>query len=396
MNTSIHDVIAKEKEAILRKRNKLGISEADQPLDDTLLGVALSGGGVRAGVLGLGFLKTLNDMGLIFRTDYLSSVSGGSLASGYLAAKQADGVFSNTDVDVMREGSRTTGVFKSFQSLEILTNYILGFLFSLSSPGIVIGILYYILNIIEFYTGPFIFPKINTFNLLYYVYIAIITTFFIHFIVLIVVPKATVYFIKLETLYLILLTIFCFYFFFTASVSYINRAPDPMILNYVTNVVCLFLIGFFLTPNNFLLNSYPKQFFSSAFQVYPTSLLKNLSNYYDDRNTSAPYFLFNTALSLKNSDGDERFKGGQVTDHFLLSPIFCGSKITGFVPNDRYWDYGRLTLMDAIQISASKLTLGVRPEGVFKLLSPLKSFTRVFGKIFNFNEYIFWVSNPLI
>ena len=40
MNTSIHDVIAKEKEAILRKRNKLGISEADQPLDDTLLGVA--------------------------------------------------------------------------------------------------------------------------------------------------------------------------------------------------------------------------------------------------------------------------------------------------------------------------------------------------------------------
>jgi len=51
--------------------------------DDELLGVALSGGGSRASVFGAAGLEALWEHGLLDRVDYISSVSGGSIAAGY-------------------------------------------------------------------------------------------------------------------------------------------------------------------------------------------------------------------------------------------------------------------------------------------------------------------------
>ncbi|MEI9936883.1 MAG: hypothetical protein WDO69_06645 [Pseudomonadota bacterium] len=63
-----------------------------------LIALALSGGGVRSATVSLGFLEELAKAGLLSCFDYLSSVSGGSYASGYLfsattafgAARHAD------------------------------------------------------------------------------------------------------------------------------------------------------------------------------------------------------------------------------------------------------------------------------------------------------------------
>lgn len=50
------------------------------------VGLALSGGGYRATLFGLGSLWRLNDAGLLGRLDVVTSVSGGSIVSGVLAA----------------------------------------------------------------------------------------------------------------------------------------------------------------------------------------------------------------------------------------------------------------------------------------------------------------------
>src|SRR5919202_6962572 len=49
------------------------------------LAVALSGGGFRATLSGIGVLRFLADAGLLSRVRYVSSVSGGSVASGIFA-----------------------------------------------------------------------------------------------------------------------------------------------------------------------------------------------------------------------------------------------------------------------------------------------------------------------
>jgi len=54
-------------------------------IEDKSIGLALSGGGFRATLFGLGSLWRLNEAGLLGKLDYISSVSGGSILSGILA-----------------------------------------------------------------------------------------------------------------------------------------------------------------------------------------------------------------------------------------------------------------------------------------------------------------------
>lgn len=54
-------------------------------LDGKTIGLALSGGGFRATLFGLGSLWRLNEAGLLGRLDRISSVSGGSILAGLLA-----------------------------------------------------------------------------------------------------------------------------------------------------------------------------------------------------------------------------------------------------------------------------------------------------------------------
>jgi NTE family protein len=56
-------------------------------LDGKTLGLALSGGGYRATLFGLGSLTRLNDVGLLGKLDLITSVSGGSILAGILAQR---------------------------------------------------------------------------------------------------------------------------------------------------------------------------------------------------------------------------------------------------------------------------------------------------------------------
>lgn len=73
------DLEAEEQARIAERRQRVGLDGAKQ--DETLVGLALSGGGVRSGAFCVGFLQSFCRLGLIRFVDYLSSVSGGSYAS---------------------------------------------------------------------------------------------------------------------------------------------------------------------------------------------------------------------------------------------------------------------------------------------------------------------------
>ena len=55
-------------------------------LDQHVTGLSFSGGGIRAGTFAVGFLQGLAHLGLLERFDYLSTVSGGGYAGGWLTA----------------------------------------------------------------------------------------------------------------------------------------------------------------------------------------------------------------------------------------------------------------------------------------------------------------------
>lgn len=65
-------------------------SEAGQPdglrIENSLVGLALSGGGLRSATFNLGLLQAFRQTGLLRYIDFLSSVSGGGYTAGYLAA----------------------------------------------------------------------------------------------------------------------------------------------------------------------------------------------------------------------------------------------------------------------------------------------------------------------
>jgi len=55
------------------------------PLEEGLVGLALSGGGIRSATFSLGVLERLKQIGLLERIDYLSTVSGGGYIGGWLS-----------------------------------------------------------------------------------------------------------------------------------------------------------------------------------------------------------------------------------------------------------------------------------------------------------------------
>ncbi|WP_158590394.1 patatin-like phospholipase family protein [Noviherbaspirillum cavernae] len=85
------------------------------PERDVLVGVALSGGGSRAALFGaagleaLGRLRTADGRSVLERTDYLSSVSGGSLAATYYALQKPP-----RDMRVLTPGGELTPPWTAF------------------------------------------------------------------------------------------------------------------------------------------------------------------------------------------------------------------------------------------------------------------------------------------
>lgn len=87
-------VIESELAEIVQRRQEAGLPLDRQDADsakaqvrDQLVGLSLSGGGIRSASFSLGFLQTLYQTGLLRHIDYISSVSGGGYAAASLASE---------------------------------------------------------------------------------------------------------------------------------------------------------------------------------------------------------------------------------------------------------------------------------------------------------------------
>jgi len=88
---------------------------------DYRIGLALSGGGFRATAFHLGVFRKLKDMGILWKLDMLSCVSGGSIAGAYLAANWGDDAALDRLDKYLRStsiavGSVVAGVLNPFES----------------------------------------------------------------------------------------------------------------------------------------------------------------------------------------------------------------------------------------------------------------------------------------
>lgn len=84
-------ILSVEKDSVLARRDEFGV-----PDSQGLIGVALSGGGIRAATFAMGVLQSLSTRGLYRHFDYLSTVSGGgytgALLSTWAASRSSDEV----------------------------------------------------------------------------------------------------------------------------------------------------------------------------------------------------------------------------------------------------------------------------------------------------------------
>jgi hypothetical protein len=137
-----------------------------------------------------------------------------------------------------------------------------------------------------------------------------------------------------------------------------NITVDSMVPHAINAVLLLFL-GFFTNPNALSFHRfYRKQLadlflrFSGKQENMPLGKVFNAKS--DDRKDYiSPHPLINTRLNLINPLKDEAFQGTKTSDYFLLSPFFCGSKLVGYVPTDRYADDQSMTPPAAVTISAA-------------------------------------------
>lgn len=401
---NFREIVAREKVQLQMRREKRKMTHGDatQP---NWFGIAMSGGGIRSATINLGFLKTLNKFGILERADYMSTVSGGGYTHQYvqgtLKEKQDyQALFTDDQVDAMRKHGEYlipgVGFQKTVNTFLLFISFGISWLMSLMSPVLVMGIVYYLFLFVTAFTEN---PFAHTANFLYpYTQWALLgcgALFLLHALTNIVLNfnlEVSKRFNRLE-LVLVLMGAALYFWVWLAELPPMKSVPFRQALDYLINAVLLYLIGFFTNPNALSFHRYyRKQLadlflrFSGAHRNMPLSGVFNAESD-QEKDYIAPYPLINTCLNLQNPGGNEKFKGSKASDYFVLSPLFCGSKLTGYVSTRQYWDYQRMTLPAAVTISAAAVNPGM---GVYsnKILSVLMTL---------FNARLgFWISNPLI
>ncbi len=82
---SIRDVLEQEHQQIQTSRNlRLGENQQRPAAQESLIGLAFSGGGIRSATFNLGVLQALAKKKLLRSIDYVSTVSGGGYIGGWL------------------------------------------------------------------------------------------------------------------------------------------------------------------------------------------------------------------------------------------------------------------------------------------------------------------------
>ncbi len=356
-----------------------------------MFGIALSGGGIRSATINLGFLKVLNENNVFRLADYLSTVSGGGFTGSYITEKLRlqlgkdpgpkgtnpyEGLFSSDDIaHIKRHGFYLAPGKKGLQKLMDYTVLIGGFI----ATALLHLIWYVMAFILILYLFKVIYLSIGNrfFNNLGIVAMAVFGIsacwyYFCHG--LRFCGRRFLWPVKglITALALSLAAIFLVYFIDqTGSLPQLVY-PAPFD-DFVFLLAAVFIIGIFANPNILSPSQIYRFRLEEAFRWFGKKSRK-LCDIGPDCGEKgwgpAPYPLINTTLNLSGAAQPEPSKtksgnfgkspdklpysGFKTCDYFLLSPFYCGSKLTGFLPTANS-EYRLMSLSTAVTISGAAL-----------------------------------------
>ena len=400
------EVIQREDQLLLKRRQHLFSEQEDKDLlQQTRFGIALSGGGIRSATINLGFLKTLNKFGILKRADYLSTVSGGGYTAAYIQATlretgSYDDLFRSEQIKYLRSRGAYMipgkGWWKNWNTLVLTVGFAISLLMSWLSPAIVVALIYMIyvpisqlLNFDNFKPFNDLLTYANL-KLIQYAFLLFLAIFVLHTISNLILKyhvSISRRFNNLETV-LAMVGIIWGIIYFVTGLEEQDLAVATSPIHYGIFALLLVLIGFYANPNALSFHRFYRNQLADAFLHYAGDYknvrLKELAVVEQPNNLLAPYPLINTCLNLQSTN-DPKFKGAKANDYFLLSPLYCGAKLTKYVSTADAPDYRDLTLPAATTVSAAAVNPGM---GMYsnKLLSVIMT-------IFN-ARLGFWIANP--
>ncbi|MFK7937181.1 MAG: hypothetical protein AB8G22_26945 [Saprospiraceae bacterium] len=402
-NLKLADIIAQEDEQLRQRRAALHGENAADELEETRFGIALSGGGIRSATINLGILRTLNKFGILKHVDYLSSVSGGGYTNSYVQATlkntgSYDELFTETHLNYMRSRGiylfPGTGLVKLWNQFILIIGYLISLVMSWVSPLILLlmgfGAYWFSIELINTDRGLIE----NGWEVVYYYGgMALIFFFVLHYFSNILLNfdlNASALFNRFETL-TIGVCLFAFALIALLSFEGFNQPDWDKLFPAALISILLVVLGFFTNPNATSFHRFYRKQLADTF-LHFTDYYRNvpLHELFQPKSEKlsdklAPYPLINTCLNLQ-AVNDENFKGTKTNDYFLLSPLYCGSKLTGYVSTKENSGYRNMTLPAATTISAAAVNPGM---GIYS-----NRISSILTTIFN-ARLGYWVFNPL-
>ena len=411
-------IYTKEWDLIRKRREILGLDEHPQmkvveanipdkaPFD--IFAIALSGGGIRSATFNLGFLKGLNHTkksgeskkSLFRQADYLSTVSGGGYIGSFIQhrlhqTREYDNLFNDDELKYLREHGdylRMGAWGKIVEKLNFYLNTLI-----LTMLHLIWYILFFISILILIFGLGQIFPDIPAKAENYGVVLLSVSLLWYYFLSAFRNAKPRIWSAKklfyINTAIIIFLTAALFS---NLSLEYLcscfKEYDDFKII--ILLALFLFTIGLFANPNILSSHRFYRFRLKDAFLEGSNINLHDLVIEDDDgaKYTCAPYPLINTTLNLQN---DKSISGKESCDYYLLSPLYCGSKLTGYIPAYK-GEYSRMTLATAMTISGAALNpnMGYKSNRVMAFFMTLFNLRlgywalnpKIFWSIFHNNE----------
>ena len=344
------DIFEKEEELVYNRRSKLGLEE-----DKELLGIALSGGGIRSATFNLGLLNSFNKHGLLKRSDYLSSVSGGGYINSFVQKELHENVdfkrlFNEDKIDRLKSFGDYlrpySGIRKVFESI---TFYLSFFVLA------IMHLFWYLLLFFAIVLAIVLFlnalPSVTSFGLsmgLFILFSSFLWYYFLH-------PLR--YYSKILWNDRLI-----FYIFTVASIllsaSYLslkNIDLLPVFLqeyadsaSFISLIFAIIVLGYFSNPNILSMHRYYRLKITDAY-LHGSNI--RVANLLKDGVTTAPYPLICSTLNIQ---ADKKIKGQKSCDYFLFSPLFSGSYLTGYASTSSPL-FKRMTLGSAVTVSGAAL-----------------------------------------
>ena len=376
------DISQKEEELIYKRRSKLGLEE-----DRELLGIALSGGGIRSATFNLGLLTSFNNCNLVKRSDYISSVSGG----GYIHSFVQKELYEKGDFDTLftedkKERLKSFGDYlrpysgcrKVFESTTFyLSFFILAFM----------HLIWYLLLFFTIVLGVVLFfdtiPTVSTVALsisIFALFSAILWYYFLHplryYSKIFWNDRVLFYLFSVATILVI---------FTVLSINNIDLLPISLqqyadSASFISLVLVITVLGYFSNPNILSMHRYYRLKITDA---YLNGSNLTVANLLKDDITTAPYPLICSTLNIQ---ADKKIKGQKSCDYFLFSPLFSGSYLTGYAPTASPL-FRRLTLGTAVTISGAALNsmMGYKSNRLISFVLTLLNI-----------RLGYWATNPML